>query len=361
MTSFQLKSIEYNTKPIKMIMQNENGPCPVIAIGNCLMLLGNLHLPAQLESISFSELIERIGNYLISTSADSSQQVEVDAQNLNDALSLLPSLDKGLDVNCYFTKSDAFEFTSAISIFDCCRLSLFHGWVISPETDDPQTFELVAKKLKSYNALVDLVVRGDALNSKQTHTSDDDEVLAQTAVCREFMQDTSTQLTVAGIKSIKDILPEDRPSVLFRNNHFLTLIKWQGNLFTLVTDHGYLNSPIVWESLDSISGSSTHYDCSFQLLDPELPTYRQSLSEMDRKTAAVYSNGQAGPSSNHRNIDELDPEYFTLFFNFFAFLTAFSLRLSLYPLVFCWQWSFKMKKIGVIESKSEELRPTVIL
>jgi hypothetical protein len=287
--NFTLKSIIYNEKSLKIIMQNDNGPCPVIALANCLLLLGHLQLPPSTERISFNELVEMIGNYLLTIEGN-----EEHHQNLGDVLALLPTLDKGLDVNIHFTRADAFEFTAAISMFDCCKILIFHGWVIPP--DDSQNYGLIAKKLKSYNGLADCIIRGEALN---THDEVYDELMCQVAVCKEFISEHSTQLTFAGLDSLKQLLPEDRPSVLFRNNHFLTILKRDGKLYTMVTDQGYTSSPIVWESLDSITGSSTHYDTNFQHLDPELPTYRQSLSDI--KVPATFQ--EIGSSNDH-----LDPE-----------------------------------------------------
>jgi hypothetical protein len=61
------------------------------------------------------------------------------------------------------------------------------------------------------------------------------------------------QLTHKGLERLQSI-PEHRPVILFRNNHFYVLLRHE-NLWTLITDQGFEDSMYVWESL-SIDGDS---------------------------------------------------------------------------------------------------------
>jgi hypothetical protein len=41
--------------------------------------------------------------------------------------------------------------------------------------------------------------------------------------------------------------------VFFRNNHFNTMFRFEGQLYILVTDQGYLHQPgLVWEKLSAV-------------------------------------------------------------------------------------------------------------
>jgi hypothetical protein len=41
--------------------------------------------------------------------------------------------------------------------------------------------------------------------------------------------------------------------VFFRNNHFNTMFRYEGQLYILVTDQGYLHQPgLVWEKLSAV-------------------------------------------------------------------------------------------------------------
>ncbi|CAG0880296.1 unnamed protein product [Cyprideis torosa] len=64
-------------------------------------------------------------------------------------------------------------------------------------------------------------------------------------------------------------------AVLFRNNHFSTIYKYQGRLYILVTDQGFLREPkVVWETLCSVQGDSTFTDAA---LEPEGGEARRRL------------------------------------------------------------------------------------
>lgn len=70
------------------------------------------------------------------------------------------------------------------------------------------------------------------------------------------MNDHRTQLTAFGLLRLREKLLHNKFSILFRNDHFSTLFKYEDRLYTLVTDFGYKNcKDIVWQSLDSVDGS----------------------------------------------------------------------------------------------------------
>ena len=54
-------------------------------------------------------------------------------QNIADAISLLPKLATGIDVNVRFHDIRAFEFTQDTAIFDLMDVRLVHGWLIDPQ------------------------------------------------------------------------------------------------------------------------------------------------------------------------------------------------------------------------------------
>lgn len=57
--------------------------------------------------------------------------------------------------------------------------------------------------------------------------------------------------------------------VFFRNNHFNTLTKHNGQLYLLVTDFGYADVPsVVWEKLDVIDGDTEYATDEFKVPPP---------------------------------------------------------------------------------------------
>jgi hypothetical protein len=88
-------------------------------------------------------------------------------QNMHDAISLLPKLQTGLDVNVRFTSVSDFEYTSSCVIFDLLDITLYHGWLT-----DPQQAEVAAAVGKlSYNQLVDKIITNkNSTDSEQVST-----------------------------------------------------------------------------------------------------------------------------------------------------------------------------------------------
>lgn len=148
---FGLKKIHYFGRDVSIVLQNENGPCPLIALANVLSLQGRINIHPDLGSIEVDELISQIADCLLEKTHDlnnkntisqeqttayetkkqnqeSSSQAARQAQ-LNDVLSLLPSLVQGLDLNVRFAGVSKFEFTRELSVFDALNVPVYHGWV----------------------------------------------------------------------------------------------------------------------------------------------------------------------------------------------------------------------------------------
>lgn len=136
-----IKNIQFKDKKIGIVTQNENGPCPLVAILNVLLLRRQITLPAHSEIVSAAKLMEYIGDAMLeSVPKNLSGEVRLNyEQNMHDAMAVLPKLQTGLDVNVKFTGVRDFEYTPECIIFDLLRIPLFHGWLV-----DPQTPEVVA-------------------------------------------------------------------------------------------------------------------------------------------------------------------------------------------------------------------------
>ena len=93
-------SFSYSGSHCGVITQNSNGPCPLISIVNVLSLRGKMKLPQGSEVISAEQLLEYLADLLISVEPDVNVNAEQDFHhNMNDAISILPKLQTGLDVN----------------------------------------------------------------------------------------------------------------------------------------------------------------------------------------------------------------------------------------------------------------------
>ena len=145
---YALKLISFLNRRVHILMQNHNGPCPLLSICNVLLLRNQLKLPGNCvrsRCISAEHLIHCFAEKLID--ANLSHISDPNARKvIDDAIALLPSLNRGLDVNVRFSSSDGvlgFEYTAEFALFDLLDISLTHGWLVDPS--DQQTVNSVSR------------------------------------------------------------------------------------------------------------------------------------------------------------------------------------------------------------------------
>ena len=162
-STFRLKRISYNGRDVPVLMQNENGPCPLLGLSNVLLLRGDISIHPDVPEISFSELCARLGEFMLESNVLSESNAELAAnqrQNLSDGMALFPKLLRGLDVNVRFTSIDAFEYSEDQVIFDLLNVRLLHGWLADPQ--DAQSREIGTQ---TYNQLIEKLIELNSLRS----------------------------------------------------------------------------------------------------------------------------------------------------------------------------------------------------
>ncbi|KAK1374438.1 ubiquitin carboxyl-terminal hydrolase MINDY-1-like [Heracleum sosnowskyi] len=152
------KLIQFFGRSTPIILQNDNGPCPLLAICNVLLLKNNLNLSPDIPEISQERLLSLVAERLIDSNSNVDNKdvgyVENQQQNIADAIDLLPRLTTGIDVNIKFKGITEFEFTRECAIFDLLDIPLYHGWIVDPQDSD--TCNAIGSK--SYNTIMgDLV------------------------------------------------------------------------------------------------------------------------------------------------------------------------------------------------------------
>ena len=63
---YHVKWIGWNKKKVPIITQNANGPCPMLAIANILLLRGKMTLDEGAEVVSSEQLLEYLGKSFFS-------------------------------------------------------------------------------------------------------------------------------------------------------------------------------------------------------------------------------------------------------------------------------------------------------
>ena len=227
-------------------------------------------------------------------------------QAISDIIEILPTLQRGMDVNVKFSGVADFEFNDYISIFDMLGVSLYHGWLVDPQ--DEVAWPIISKL--SYNKIVERVIEGGSSGS----TGD----AVEAEVCRAFLDDTSSQLTYHGLMELHEKVKERQLCVFFRNNHFSTMFKIEGRLVLLLTDIGYLKrNQCAWESLGDIDGNTDILSPTFGepneyfAVTEEYDLDRmlaQQLQDEEAARAASVSNTPRPPRQSSAPNSSLSPE-----------------------------------------------------
>ena len=64
-SEYHVKWIQFKSQTVAIVTQNENGPCPLLAIINCLLLHGRIKLPAMVEMVTSGQLMEYLGDCIL--------------------------------------------------------------------------------------------------------------------------------------------------------------------------------------------------------------------------------------------------------------------------------------------------------
>ncbi|GAX26913.1 hypothetical protein FisN_9Lh209 [Fistulifera solaris] len=285
---YRLKTVQYQNHDRFILLQNENGPCPLLAAANCLLLRGDCTLPSEAVRKGIASL-DNIANMLAEHAMSNSEHDH--AVYVDELMEHIPKFQFGMDVNPAFTKGiTGYEYTAQLTAFDMLRCKLVHGWLV--DITDEATFRAVGSD--TYNILIDRIIhaqekgeellqiksRIDALhvNSESELMSPLDDLQTKSELlekemhdallAQQFLDQTSHQLTHYGLELLRENVQVNELCVFFRNNHFGTLTKHEdGHLYLLVTDLGYANSPaIVWERLDVIDGDTDYVNSDFKAL-----------------------------------------------------------------------------------------------
>ncbi|KAI0563217.1 MINDY deubiquitinase [Gracilaria domingensis] len=282
--TYRVKWLVTSTSTTPILLQNQNGPCALLALANAMLITGHTTIRPGTTELPESDLMALLADWASRPSVSNDPQRE---HAVADFLDLLPRLTSGMTINMRFTSPTSFEFTREVGVFDIFPLRLLHGWLV-----DPQDARLTAALGNlSYNQVANELVATAPDSSPYDDPSapppeafdepDEPQVLPPqdspiTANIREmrpavmdFFESNPTQLTVYGLTELHSSMNENETAILFRNCHFYVMRKHQGEIYTLVTDEGYLRENCVWEKLMDVNGDSTFYNAQFRKLSPD--------------------------------------------------------------------------------------------
>jgi len=286
---YQIKHIRWHdvnkpgirTSPI--LTQNLNGPCPLLALVNALVLSTPSGIETALvetlrtrEQVSLGLLLDAVFDELMSGRRGEAAQ---ELPDVSDLYKFLLTLHTGLNVNPMFVpdtegvnasampisqsygRTGSFENTADMKLYRTFNVPLLHGWLPESNSEAHASFSRVAKSYETSQYVQFQEEELDAkLQSGESLTADEQQMFTDIHSIKEFLNRWPTQLTDHGLQVMRESIEPGQVAILFRNDHFSTLFKdpRTNKLLTLVTDQGYSShDEIVWESLVDVNGQGS--------------------------------------------------------------------------------------------------------
>ena len=279
-----------NPRRSPIMVQNANGPCPLLALVNALVLTTRSDITTPLvetlrvrEQVSLGLLLDAVIDELMSGRRRGSGGMLPDVSEL---YAFLVTLHTGMNVNPRFVPSEeatvnlmdapidaptswhesrkagGFEDTREMRLYSTFSIPLIHGWI--PPRNHP-AFAALKRTAETYEDAQNILFREEELEEKlqrQGLSTEEQLIFEDIASVKYFLSSTATQLTGYGLDTVTETLTPGSVAILFRNDHFSTLYRHpkSGQLLTLVTDMGYAgHDEVVWESLVDVSGEGCEF------------------------------------------------------------------------------------------------------
>lgn len=277
-------------KKSSMLTQNQNGPCPLLALVNALILsIEDSALSKTLhsrEQVTLGLIIESLMDEL---TTDTHGLAQGDLPDVDELTRFLLMLHTGMNANPKLASSSqparnlidagnsmlhmpqslnddrrpgSFEETADVRLYSAFSIPLLHGWL--PTRSDP-AYQAFTRSAPTYEDAQTIQFGEEELEAKLSEiglTADEQQLLQDIVSIRTFFKTYPTQLTPYGLTVISDSLYPGSFAILFRNDHFSTIYKHpdSGQLFALVTDTGFsTHDEVIWESLVDVSNKDSEF------------------------------------------------------------------------------------------------------
>ena len=291
-------SSSFNPRLSPILTQNANGPCPLLALVNALILSTPSDKTNEIAQyltpkteVSLEDLLQAIINEHLSEENCSkrARQGQEEYPDIGELHEFLKRLHTGMNVNPRFLPEETarspeslrrsmshvhpsarseesipggFEQTKELELYASFGIRLIHGWLPEPSSPAYAAFERHAQTHEDAQLIL---LRQDELEHKLENSStgglteQEAELLQDIYLMGDFQRNNPTQLSPFGLEAIRTSVRNGEFAILFRNSHFLVVYKHPETemLFCLVTDEGYREQvDAVWESLMDCDGSS---------------------------------------------------------------------------------------------------------
>lgn len=254
-----------------ILLQADNGPCPLLALVNALILstpAGTtttlISILQEREQVSLELLLDAVFQELMDRGGATG------LPDVSDLFAFLLTLHTGMNVNPRFYRAEDsrhqqseyadFEHTREMELYGAFKVPLVHGWL--PEASHPAVAAMKRRKTANYEDAQTLLFVEEEIITRITTAGaalapGEDQIIEDATLIREFMENSKTQLTSYGLETVRGRLKPGDVAILFRNDHFMTVIGARdgGALHGLVTDAGFAtHEEVVWERMVDVQG-----------------------------------------------------------------------------------------------------------
>ncbi|KAI5841763.1 hypothetical protein DFP73DRAFT_528195 [Morchella snyderi] len=257
-----------------ILLQNANGPCPLLALVNALILSTPVGTKTALwetlefrEQVSLELLLDAVFQELMDRGGAAG------LPDVGDLFAFLLTLHTGMNVNPRFYSEDNptnthtmhFEKTREMELYGAFRVPLVHGWLPTPS--DPVLAAMKRRAVCNYEEAQTLLFHEAEIISRVTSedgtlADGEDQIIEDAGIIRDWMERSRTQLTAHGLEIVKSGLKTGDVAILFRNDHFMTVIGGRDShaLMGLVTDMGFAgHEEVVWERMVDVQGRNNEF------------------------------------------------------------------------------------------------------
>ncbi|KAF7872282.1 hypothetical protein EAF04_003206 [Stromatinia cepivora] len=323
---------EHNPRVSPILVQNANGPCPLLALVNALILSTPAGVETALvetlrsrEQVSLGLLLDAVFDELMSgRRGDAAQELP----DVGDLYSFLLTLHTGMNVNPLFFTTEptqstndprnsmshvhpaqresslpgTFEETREMKLYGTFSVPLIHGWL--PEEESP-AYMALKRSARSYEDAQNLMFHEEVLEEKLASEGlsfEEQGILEDISTIKAFLASAATQLTSHGLDLITKFSSPGAVAILFRNDHFSTIFRHPTTLqlLQLVTDSGYAgHEEVVWEGLIDVNGERAEFYSGDLRLVGGASTVHQGNEEGNWTTVTGRRNNNRSEASHH--------------------------------------------------------------
>lgn len=326
-----------NPRTSPILVQNANGPCPLVALVNALVLTTPadaadaplVHTLQSREQISIDLLLQAVVEELTASPRRPSDAVLPD---LTELFNFLKGLDTGMNANPRFVPSEerpgflsswlahldpserdtyipgGFEQTKEMELYSTFSIPLIHGWL--PDPSDV-VYGSMERRAQSYEEAQHILFQEEELEAKLENpesglTPEEQEIYQDILIIKDFLHNSATQLTTMGLEVLRKAVPPGAVAILFRNDHFSTIYKHPEThvLCMLVSDSEFAgHEGTVWEAFNDVTGRSEFLSGDFRPV--RVAHSRDRSSSAHLSAGALSGRHEASPRApSHEQEDQ---------------------------------------------------------